>query len=176
MIDVLDNNLNIINNIVKNIKDFISFYAYPAMFRRIESYHKNTNNFDFQNNSNKNNKKEKKEIDKKEHLSLDNIMVIEVDGEFMITMMGLRQDNCEERVLLTKRKTQNQIIEKCLNDNLSFSVRNIKEFISDDAVDVYNRAVDAKEFQACLEVLELLEKKLNANSCKEDNVKKKVLS
>ena len=170
MIGVLDNNFKIINNIVKNIKDFISFYAYPAMFRRIESYHKNSNNFDFQNNSNKNDKREKKEIDKKEHLSLDNIMVIEVDGEFMITMMGLRQDNCEERVLLTKRKTQNQIIEKCLNDNLSFSVRNIKEFISDDAVEVYNRAVDAKEFQSCLEVLELLEKKLNSDSINKKKV------
>ena len=170
MIGVLDNNFKIINNIVKNIKDFISFYAYPAMFRRIESYHKISNNFDFQNNSNKNDKREKKEIDKKEHLSLDNIMVIEVDGEFMITMMGLRQDNCEERVLLTKRKTQNQIIEKCLNDNLSFSVRNIKEFISDDAVEVYNRAVDAKEFQSCLEVLELLEKKLNSDSINKKKV------
>lgn len=83
MEEVLSNGLNIIPNIKRTIKEMISYFWQPSMESR-RDYYNNNQQFEY--------RKPKKKIDKKEHLSLDNIMMLKIgkDGTYMVTMKGLK--------------------------------------------------------------------------------------
>lgn len=124
MIGVLENNLNIINSISKSIKDYISYFWQPSMDRNYRPTYE-TNSYS---------RKPKKEIDKNKHLNLDNIMVLRVfnneNEDYMITILGLNQNNCGERVLIRNGSSEKDVIDKCLSQNLELERKSVSPYMS----------------------------------------------
>ena len=113
---ILINWVEIIPNITKTIKDMISYFWQPSMDSRKYYYN---------NKQHTRNESTKKEIDKKEHLSLDTIMVLRIDGIYMVTMKGLKQSNCEDRILLSNGQKEKTIIEKYLQYDIELERKSI---------------------------------------------------
>ena len=183
MVYVLRNNLSIINSLLEKVKDYISCFddGIPIYNYRHDS-HNNQNYNSIKNSKNKHKKgKKHKKIDKKKQLSLENIMVLKIENDIIITMMGLRQDNCDKRVLLRKRKTEKSIIEKCLEENKSLERKNIKEYLPEEAQEMYNKELEKNNLQNCLEILKITEEILNTmnneniNNTQIKKVKKKTI-
>ena len=66
-----------------------------------------------------------KEVDMGRNLSLDSIMVLQIDqnANYMVTMFGLEPDNCEDRVLLSSGQKEMTLMKMCLLNNfLPFQV------------------------------------------------------
>ena len=151
---ILNNGLTIIPNIVKNIKEMISYFWQPNMDRR--SY--NTNNSEV--------KYQKREINKKNHLSLDNIMVLRIgpNDKYMISMLGLKQNNCDERIILKSNKREKTIIDNCLKDNLELERKSILNYMESDYIEIYNEALNNGKYDICLTMLRDLDSQLNQMS------------
>ena len=156
MICVLKNNLSILNTILKNIKDYISYFWQPTM-----AYNYRTR----EDENNGKSKKPKKEIDKTKNLNLNNIMVLKVSNngneEYMISMLALKQNNCEERILIKDGSKEKELIEKCLYQNLALERKSILDYISEEEKEMYNQAMNEGNYQYCLSLLRLLEETLN---------------
>ena len=158
---ILNNGLNIIPNITRTIKEMISYFWQPSMESRRDYYN---------NNQQSESRKPKKEIDKQEHLSLDNIMMLTIgkDGTYMVTMKGLKQTNCEERVLLRNGMKEITVIEQCLGDNTYLERKSILEYMPSDYIEIYNEALRVERYDYCLTMLQGIEAHVNKIS-KEKN-------
>ena len=150
---ILNNGLIIIPNITKSIKELISYFWQPSMGKDYSCARKEGSNY----------QAPKREIDKKLHLSLDNIMVLQLgkNNDYMITMLGLRQDNCEDRVLLCNGKKEKLVIEKCLQDNLELERRSILNYMTTNEIDIYNKSLQIGNYEYCLKMLQGLELYIN---------------
>ena len=151
---ILNNGLNIIPNITKTIKEMISYFWQPSMESRRDYYN---------NNQQSEHRKPKKEIDKKEHLSLDNIMMLKIgkDGTYMVTMKGLKQINCDDRVLLRNGMKEITVIEQCLSNNTYLERISILEYMPSDYVGIYNEALNTGRYDVCLTMLRGIESHMN---------------
>lgn len=165
MEEVLSNRLNIIPNITRTIKEMISYFWQPSMESRSDYY---------DNNKQSEYRKPKKEIDKKEHLSLDNIMMLKIgkDGTYMITMKGLKQTNCDDRVLLRNGKKEITVIEQCLSDNTYLERKSILEYMPSDYIEIYNEALRIGNYECCLTMLRGIESHINSVSKERNEIKK----
>jgi hypothetical protein len=154
MEEILSNGLNIIPNIKRTIKEIISYFWQPSMERRRDYYN---------NNQQSESRKPKKEIDKQEHLSLDNIMMLTIgkDGTYMVTMKGLKQTNCDERVLLRNGMKEITVIEQCLGDNTYLERKSILEYMPSDYIGIYNEALRTGNYECCLTMLRGIESHIN---------------
>lgn len=157
MEEVLSNGLNIIPNITRTIKEMISYFWQPSMESRRDYYN---------NNQQSEYRKPRKEIDKKEHLSLDNIMMLKIgkDGTYMVTMKGLKQTNCDDRVLLRNGMKEITIIEECLKNNIYLERRSIIEYMPSDYIEIYNEALRIGNYECCLTMLRGIESHINGVS------------
>lgn len=157
MEEILSNGLNIIPNITRTIKEMISYFWQPSM-ESIRDY--------YNNNQQSKSRKPKKEIDKQEHLSLDNIMMLTIgkDGTYMVTMKGLKQTNCEERVLLRNGMKEITVIEQCLGDNTYLERKSILEYMPSDYIGIYNEALRTGNYECCLTMLRGIESHINSVS------------
>ena len=157
MEEVLSNGLNIIPNITRTIKEMTSYFWQPSMESRRDYYN---------NNQQSEYRKPKKEIDKKEHLSLDNIMMLKIskDGTYMVTMKGLKQTNCDDRVLLRNDMKEITIIEECLKNNIYLERRSIIEYMPSDYIEIYNEALRTSNYECCLTMLRGIESHINSVS------------
>lgn len=176
MIGILNNNLSVLVSLLERLKSYISYFGYasgPDSPSRGRYCGKSSSSNKTPKKNNKEEKKEtiSKEIDKKECLSLDNINVLTIikdnQEKYRVTMMGLEEDNYEERVLLTKKKTERDVIEKCIQKNWDLERKNIKQYIPEEGQRLYMVALNNEEYECCLEVLKLLEKHLNKTSKKQ---------
>jgi hypothetical protein len=150
---ILNNGLNYIPKTIQTLKELISYFWQPSMSR----------DYTRQNQNAERNQKPRKEIDKKKHLSLDNIMVLHVgqDANYMITMWGLKQSNCDERILLRNGQPEKPIIERCLQDNTELERKSIMDYMPSDYIEIYNEALRIGNYQCCLTILRGLEKHIN---------------
>ena len=157
MEEVLSNGLNIIPNITRTIKEMISYFWQPSMESR-RDYYNNNQQSEYRN--------PKKEIDKKEHLSLDNIMILTIgkDGTYMVTMKGLKQTNCDDRVLLRNGMKEITVIEQCLSDNTYLERKSILEYMPSDYIEIYNKALRIGNYECCLTILRGIESHINSVS------------
>ena len=132
MIGILNNNLNIIPNITKKLEDIISYFWQPSMQK---DYYTRKDESKYQI--------PKREIDKRKHLSLSNIMVLRIDSNnsYMITMLGLKQTNCEDRVLLCNGRKEMSIIEQCLQENIELERTSVLNYMTPADVELYNNAL-----------------------------------
>ena len=151
---ILNNGLNIIPNITRTIKEMISYFWQPSMESRRDYYN---------NNQQSEYRKPKKEIDKKEHLSLDNIMVLRIgpNDSYMVSMLGLKQNNCDERIILHSGQKEKTIIEKCLQDNLELERKSIVNYMPSDYIEIYNEALNTGRYDICLTMLRGIGSHLN---------------
>ena len=99
------------------------------------------------------------EIDKRKHLSLSNIMVLRIDSNnsYMITMLGLKQTNCEDRVLLCNGRKEMSIIEQCLQENIELEKNNISldEAFADNSRNRMAHLIISKELIRCNSSIEV---------------------
>lgn len=152
MIGILNNNLNIIPNITKKLEDIISYFWQPSMQK---DYYTRKDESKCQI--------PKREIDKRKHLSLSNIMVLRIDSNnsYMITMLGLKQTNCEDRVLLCNGRKEMSIIEQCLQENIELERTSVLNYMTPADVELYNNALQIGNYEYCLEALRGLELYIN---------------
>ena len=152
MIGILNNNLNIIPNITKRLEDIISCFWQPSMSK---DYYTRKEETKYQ--------VPKREIDKRKHLCLANIMVLRIglNNSYMITMLGLKQSNCDDRVLLCNGKKEKAIIEKCLQDNLELERTSVLNYMTSADIELYNSALQIGNYEYCLEMLRGLELYIN---------------
>ena len=152
MIGILNNNLNIIPNITKKLEDIISYFWQPSMQK---DYYTRKDESKYQI--------PKREIDKRKHLSLSNIMVLRIDSNnsYMITMLGLKQTNCEDRVLLCNGRKEMSIIEQCLQENIELERTSVLNYMTPADVELYNNALQIGNYEYCLEALRGLELYIN---------------
>ncbi len=157
MEEIFSNGLNIIPNITRTIKEMISYFWQPSMERRRDYYN---------NNQQSGYRKPKKGIDKQEHLSLDNIMMLTIgkDGTYMVTMKGLKQTNCDERVLLRNGMREITVIEQCLDNNTYLERKSILEYMPSDYIGIYNEALRTGNYECCLTMLRGIESHINSVS------------
>lgn len=158
MIGDLENNLNVINSIIKSIKDYISYFWQPSMSNNYQST-------PVYNNSKY--RRPKKEIDKNKHLDLDNVMVLKVSNngneDYMITMLGLRQDNCDERILIRNgRRTEKSVIDMCLQQNLELDRKPVSSYMTEEEIELYDQALRVENYHYCLSYLCSLETNMNS--------------
>ena len=167
MEQLLSNGEIVTPNITKTIKKMISYFWQPSMDSR--KYYYSTN-------QQSENRSPKKEIDKKDHLSLDNIMVLRVgsDETYMVSMLGLEQRNCDERILLSSGQKEMTVIEQCLKDNLELERKPIANYMPSDYIEIYNEALNIGRYDCCLTMLHGIEAHVN-NLSKERNELKKTL-
>ena len=151
--------------IVKGIKDMISYFWQPSMQSR--------NNYNI--NLGTGYKKPRRQIDIKDHLSLDSIMVLRIvkSYSYMVTMMGLRQNNCDDRILLSSGKREMDVIAKCLEDNLEIERKSIINYMPSDYIDIYNEALSRGNYECCLTMLKGIESHMNEVSKEIKRVLKK---
>ena len=111
-----------------------------------------------------------KEINVRKHLSLDSIMVLHVGNEdnYMVTMKGLDQSNCDERVVLSSGQKEREIIDQCLQDNLELERKSITGYMPSDYIEIYNEALRVERYDYCLTMLQGIEAHVNKIS-KEKN-------
>ena len=152
MIGILNSNLNIIPNITKKLEDIISYFWQPSMQK---DYYTRKDESKYQI--------PKREIDKRKHLSLSNIMVLRIDSNnsYMITMLGLKQTNCEDRVLLCNGRKEMSIIEQCLQENIELERTSVLNYMTPADVELYNNALQIGNYEYCLEALRGLELYIN---------------
>ena len=150
---ILDNGLTVIPSIVKTIKEIMSYFWQPSM----------SNNYYDENKREIKYQRPKKEIDKKKHLSLDNIMVLRIgpNDSYMVSMLGLKQSNCDERIILHSGQKEKTVIEKCLQDNLELQRKSILNYMPSDYIGIYNEALNIGRYDVCLKMLRGLELHIN---------------
>lgn len=107
-----------------------------------------------------------KEIDMKKHLSLDNVMVLRIgeDYNYMVTTLGLDQNNCDERIILNSEQREQTLIEKCVQANIEFERKSITNYMPSDYIEIYNEALDTDRYDICLTMLRGLGSHLNQMS------------
>ena len=103
-----------------------------------------------------------KKINKKELLSLDNIMMLQINGNYMVTMPGLEEINNNERILLSSGKKEIIEIEHCLKNNYEIERKSIIEYMPSDYIGIYNEALNMERYDICLKMLYGLERHINA--------------
>ena len=150
---ILNNGLNYIPKTIQTLKEMISYFWQPSMSRDYTRQNQNAERY----------QKPRKEIDKKKHLSLDNIMVLHVgqDANYMITMWGLKQSNCDRRILLNNGKSEMAVVEKCVESNTELERKPITEYMSDDYIEIYNNALHSGNYQGCITMLRYVESLMN---------------
>ena len=148
---LLDNDLIIIPNITKTIKDLISYFWQPSMNSVEYNYRMRNQGNDY--------KEPDREIDKRKQLSLDNLMVLHIgsDGEYMVSMLGLRKYNCDERILLRNGIKETTLIDECLRTNTELERKHIVNYMSSDCIDLYNEALLEGRYDRCLTMLQGIE-------------------
>ncbi len=161
---VLYDGSTIISNVKKAIKEMISYFWQPSMERNYSSESKREIKYE----------RPRKEVNVKENLSLDNIKMLKVDDCYMITMLGLRQDNCDERVLLRNSQREMTVIEKCLQDNLELERKAITNYMPSDYIEIYNEALNTSRYEVCLTMLNGIESHINSVSKERNDLIKKL--
>lgn len=94
-------------------------------------------------------------------------MVLKVSNngndDYMITMLGLRQDNCDERILTRdRRRTEKSVIDICLQQNLGLDRKLVSLYMTEEEIELYNRALSVGNYSYCLSLLCLLETNMNS--------------
>lgn len=114
------------------------------------------------------------EIDMKKQLSLNKIMVLRIgqNNSYLISTLGLDQNNCDERIILNSNKKEKTIIEKCAKANIELERKSIVNYMPSDCIEIYNDALDTGRYDICLTMLRGLGSHLNQIS----KERKKVLS
>lgn len=163
MIDVLENNLNLINSIIDNVKNYISYFWQPSM----SDNYRSTSEYNYSGY-----RKPKREINKKGHLDLNSVMVLKVSNnekeDYMITMLGLRQDNCDERILVRNRRiTEKSVIDVCLEQNLDIDRKPVSSYMTEEETELYNQALSVGNYHYCLSLLRSLEANINSLDIKQ---------
>ncbi len=163
---ILSNGWNIIPNITKTIKEMISYFWQPSMENRRDYY----------NNQQSEYRKPKRDINIKEHLSLDNIMVLRVgpNDSYMVSLLGLKQSNCDERILLSSGLTEKSVLEKCLQNNLELERKSIVNYMPSDYIEIYNEALSVSNYKVCLTMLRGIEAHINDVSKERNELIKKL--
>lgn len=150
MNNTLENNLNIIPRIISNIRDYILYF--------IDS----RNGYGYTPTSKSDAvERPKKTVDKKHNLYLSNIMVLKINDEYMITMLGLKQDNCDKRILLSSGELESKKIEECLNYNIELERICVIRYMTPDCVEIYNKCLENGNYEACINMLQELELQIN---------------
>ncbi len=121
---------------------------------------------------------DKKTIDPQKSLDLENIAVLKVSNsetdEYMISMLGLSQNNCEERVLLRSSTTEMSVLERCVQKNLNLARKNISVYMPENEMKMYNDALALGQYEYCLDVLESLQNYLNTLYARKRKVRPKL--
>ena len=102
-----------------------------------------------------------KKISKKEQLSLDNIMMLQINGNYMITILGIDEINCNKRILLSSGKEEIVEISYCLNQNYELERKSVTTYMSPDYIEIYNEALNMEKYDVCLTMLYEQEKYVN---------------
>ena len=149
--------INVANNILQNM---ISYFWQPNMDSRYR-YNMNDNSSPI---------RPWKEIDKEKALSLDNIMILrtkenEIDY-YNVTMYGLRQDNCDKRILLSSGNDEIALIDTLVESNLEMERMPIKRKMTIEEIDSYNSYLEDGNYHECLRILISLELTLNYKNSK----------
>lgn len=154
MEEILNNGLTYIPNIKIKLKELISYFWQPSMGKE---------DYDKPRQETQRYQRPRKEINKQRHLSLDNIMVLHVgqSDNYMITMWGLKQSNCDKRILIRNGKPEKTIIERCLQDNTELERKSIMTYLPSDYIEIYNEALCRVNYECCLTILRGLEAHLN---------------
>ena len=149
---ILNNGLNYIPKTIQTLKELISYFWQPSMQK---DYTKKQTPERYQS--------PKKEIDKRKHLSLDSIMVLHIGqgNNYSITMWGLKQNNCDKRILLNNGKSEMSVIERCVESNTELERKPIADYISDDYIEIYNNALHSGNYQGCITMLRYVESLMN---------------
>ena len=95
------------------------------------------------------------------NLNLVNIMVLKINSNYMITMLGLEPDNYDKRILLNSGEFEITIIEERLKYNLELERKSILRYMTNEQINVYSQALKNKDYEQCLSILYLIEKQLN---------------
>ncbi len=153
MEELLSNGLSVIPNITKTLKNYISYFWQTSINSRRNSY----------NYGQSEHRNQRKEIDTKAHLSLDNIMVLKIgqSDNYMVTMFGLEQSNCDERILLSSGQKEKTVIDQCLQDNLELERKSIVNYMPSDYIEIYNEALRIGKYDYCLTMLRGIESHVN---------------
>ncbi len=104
-----------------------------------------------------------KEVNIGRNLSLDSIMVLQIDqnANYMVTMFGLEQDNCDERVLLSSGQKEMTLMKMCLLNNYEIERKPITNYMPSDYIEIYNEALADCRYDICMTMLHGLESHIN---------------
>ena len=104
-----------------------------------------------------------KEVDMGRNLSLDSIMVLQIDqnANYMVTMFGLEPDNCEDRVLLSSGQKEMTLMKMCLLNNYEIERKPITNYMPSDYIEIYNEALIDGRYDICMTMLRGLESHIN---------------
>ena len=99
------------------------------------------------------------------------MLTIGKDGIYMITMKGLKQTNCNDRVLLRNGMKEITVIEQCLGDNTYLERKSILEYMPSDYIEIYNEALRTGNYECCLTMLRGIESHINSVSKERNELK-----
>ncbi len=118
----------------------------------------------------------KRVINRKEHLSLDNIMILRVgtNDSYMVTMLGLNQDDYDDRILLSSGQREIDVIGKCLQDNLELERKSVINYMPSDYIELYNEALCIGRYDCCLTMLKGIESHINSVAKEKKEILKKL--
>ena len=105
----------------------------------------------------------RKEVDMEKNLSLDSIMVLQIDqnDNYMVTMFGLEPDNCEDRVLLSSGQKEMTLMKMCLLNNYEIERKPLTNYMPSDYIEIYNEALIDGRYDICMTMLHGLESHIN---------------
>ena len=89
------------------------------------------------------------------------VLRIGPNDSYMVSMLGLKQNNCDERIILHSGQKEKTIIEKCLQDNLELERKSIVNYMPSDYIEIYNEALNTGRYDICLTMLRGIGSHLN---------------
>ena len=101
----------------------------------------------------------------------DNIKVLKVKDEKMISMIGISKNNCDKRIILNLDMTEEQLKEECLQNSTPIEEEAIKKYIPKDIRDIYKDKLEQGNIQTCLEILYLTDRVLKNKHNNQEKIK-----
>ena len=176
VIEIMNNNLYLQDSYKNTYDKYLTEKYYKLCFRMLCNLVDELNTPKITKpKRNKNNKTQTtamtKYIDKKEHLKLDNIKVLKVKDEKMISMIGISKNNCDKRIILNLDMTEEQLKEECLQNSTPIEEEAIKKYIPKDIRDIYKDKLEQGNIQTCLEILYLTDRVLKNKHNNQEKIK-----
>ena len=108
-------------------------------------------------------------VGKKEQLNLENIMVLRINNNGINNYVITYMESTKQRILLASGMSEIVFIKKCLNEKLEIKRENISKYMIPEYIKLYNTYLGKNNYQACLGMLQVLEKELNFG-CQTNNL------